>query len=92
MNSGRPKEALSPHADPLCKLCDEYGWVKDSEERFGWLYRCRHDPRQLLTKKPADVHEAARLIRAGRAQEEANPSYYRRAHNAPDPSEPRVRQ
>ncbi|WP_280186100.1 MULTISPECIES: hypothetical protein [Nocardia] len=86
---GQPgrKPTLSPHADPDCTMCDEYGWVLDSEDRYGWVIRCRHDPNQVFTPRPDDHHEAAQLIRAGRALEDEG--HYRRVHAAPDLSEPR---
>lgn len=89
--AGERKQAHTVHADPNCTLCDEYGWVNDSEDKYGWAIRCRHDPNQLLTPKPKDTYEAARQIRAGRALEAETPGYYRRAHDVPDPSEPRTR-
>lgn len=56
-----------------CDLCDEYGWIKNSAELYGWVYRCLHDPNQRLIKKPADVHAAAQILREGRAREAADP-------------------
>jgi hypothetical protein len=82
------KPALSPHADPDCGMCDEYGWVLDSEDRYGWVIRCRHDPNQVFTARPDNHHEAAQQIRAGRALEDEG--HYRRVHAAPDPSQPRT--
>lgn len=86
-----PQLPGQPNGQPACVRCDEQGFVKDSYEKYGWVIRCRHDPQQLLARKPDDVHEAARLIKEGRALEEQNPGYYRRAHDAPHPSEPRGR-
>lgn len=79
-----PKEQVyGPNGSRTCQLCDEYGWVLDPEDQLGWAVKCRHDPHQLLPKKPADTHEAARMIRDGRRREEAQPGFYQRA----DPSE-----
>ncbi|BCK58338.1 hypothetical protein [Nocardia wallacei] len=85
---GPKDQTFGPHSDPACKFCDEYGWVHDPYDRYGWAIRCRHDPHQLRPVKPADVHEAARMIREGRRREEAQPGFYQRG-NGPDPAEPR---
>jgi hypothetical protein len=89
MSRHEPKQVLSIHSSADCDLCDEYGWVIGAEEKTGWAHRCRHDPEQLLTPKPADVHQAARLLREGRAREEAHPQQYRRASDGADPTPPR---
>ncbi|MCM6777743.1 hypothetical protein NDR87_30090 [Nocardia sp. CDC159] len=82
-----PKEQVyGPHGSRSCPYCDEYGWVIDPDDRYGWAIRCRHDPHQLRPVKPDSVTEAARMIREGRRREEAEPGYYQRG---PDPSEPR---
>ncbi|MEU4075450.1 hypothetical protein, partial [Streptomyces parvus] len=68
---GSGKQVLSPKSDPNCKLCDEYGYVIDPDDKYGWAIVCQHDPHQLLPQKPASVHEAARILREGRARAES---------------------
>ncbi len=84
---GSGKQVLSPKSDPACNRCDEYGYVLDPNDELGWAVVCQHDPHQLLPKKPANVHDAARMLREGRARQESG--HYARVTDYPDRTEPR---
>lgn len=83
---GDGQQALGPKANPACRMCDEYGWVLDPDDELGWAVPCRHDPYQLRPRKPTDVHEAARMLREGRARESSGT--YSRLTDYTDPTEP----